>query len=193
VNTETAPENTAWLQELRDELTREVGALDIGAFTDDPRLQRLHRYMRAKLICEADIDRIKAEQAAIVLNCQAMIRERTNRLQLLDSIYAIDAENTAAELLHGKRAKSIKTPWGVAGFKTQAEHAFVVDEEEFLTAPVNVVPEKLYKREMVCKIDRKAVNEYVLSTGEVLPGVEIRAAREVFSIKTAPAKNGEAE
>lgn len=149
--------------ELRAEMIAELSSTAIGNIPTDPEEARFLRFLRTRSRISAEIDRIK-------LNSQAMLKDLERRLEAVDFVCMNDAKEYVARQLAGKKIKSLKTPFGRAGFRTlkggislEDPKALVIAAEsrlEYIGLVIQRPPEP----------SKTAINEYFLKTGDVPPG-----------------------
>jgi hypothetical protein len=98
-----------------DELRREVEGIELakGDVPDSEDRRTLHQYMRKRMLLSTELNRIKDQM-------KAMVRELENSINSLDYVYHPIVEPIVRRMLEGQeRTKSVKTPYGTAGFRTE--------------------------------------------------------------------------
>lgn len=121
--------------------------------------------------------------------------ERTERLkaQFLTMVRALEADKARFERrflpeleawfdAQPKRGKSLSLLTGTLSKRTVPGAPAIVDEAEALTWAQANLPEGVRTVPATVKLDGAAIRAHVKETGEVVPGVEWREARETFSV-----------
>lgn len=149
--------------ELHAEMIAELSTTAIGNIPSDPEEARFLRFLRTRSRISAEIDRIKS-------NSQAMIRDLERRLEAVDFVCMNDAKEYVSRQLAGKKVKSVKTPFGRAGFRTLRGGISLEDEKALLIAAES----KLEYLGLVVQPppvpSKTAINKYFEETGDVPPG-----------------------
>lgn len=167
-------------QALVDETRCEAEAMEIGELVTDERLKTLYRYLRRRGQLAAEAERLRE-------NLHAMLKEITRKVETLDYLYQEEAKATVRDMLAGKKAKSLKTPFGVAGFRTIAAKVEVVDEATLIKAAESDVDLMALVRTET-RVSRSDVADHFKRTGELPPGCELSAAYEKFHISEGGSK-----
>lgn len=152
----------------------EVSAVDVGTLPRSDAEASLYRYVRAKAQLQDEIARVKAGAAS-------MIAALERRIAGLDFVYRQEVIHTVKSMLRGK-ARSVKTPYGVAGFRKCGGGVTVTDPEALLTAVVNGSLPPALRREKV-EVNKAAVNDLYKKTGELPIGCEPIPEGEEFYVK----------
>jgi phage host-nuclease inhibitor protein Gam len=166
--TETTPEQVEDHdhQFAIEEVQRETAALDVGNFAHSEAERDLHRYLRRRGQLEAEKTHIKDQVAA-------MLRGIESKIAALDWVFGPSAEATVRQLLGDGKAKSVKTPFGTAGFRTVPAGLVVTDESK--------LPDDAFRT--VRQVDKAGIVAKFKETGEVVAGCEIKPAEERFFVK----------
>jgi len=154
------------IPELIEQMKAEAESLDVGDFAKDQEERNLHRYLRRRSQIEAERDRVKELT-------KAMIASMDSQIAALDYLFMKPAEDTARRLLDGKKVKSIKTPFGTVGFRTNPARLEIIDETK--------VPWEFVK--MSPSIEKAKLNEHFKNTGELPDGCKLTDAEEKFFVK----------
>ena len=106
-----------------DFIKGQVETTDPGpiATTEDEKI--LYRYLRVRQLVATERQRI-ADQV------QMMLRAMDNRLEGLDYVYVTIAADIVRRMLEGQKTKSVKTPFGTAGFRKGATCLEIVSEAD---------------------------------------------------------------
>jgi len=158
-----------------DEVKAEAENLDVGELpvTDDERL--LYQYLRRRGQIQSEIERVSE-------NAKAMIAALASKLNGLDFVYKAKAAAVAAALLENKKAKSVRTPFGVAGFRKSNMSIELIDEDRLIAeADSNIDLIELVRVRK--EVNLAAVAEFFKRTGEVPPGCGVIPERETFFVK----------
>lgn len=159
-----------------DELRLETEALEVGDFPKTDDMATLCKYLRHRQRLESEAERIKEQM-------QAMLKTLKSRLDGLDYVYMPIVAPIVSKMLASQKSKSIKTPWGTAGYRTVPDGLNITDEAR-LIVQADVQPE--LKHLIVCPpryISKSELNQYVKKTGDLPDGVETVAAHEKFFVK----------
>jgi phage host-nuclease inhibitor protein Gam len=162
-------------QAIVDEVKAEAESLDVGELpaTDDER--ELYRYLRRRGQLQSEIERVSE-------NAKAMIAALAAKLHGLDFVYKAAAATAVRTMLEGKKAKSIRTPFGMAGFRKSAPAIEVIDEDALIAGADSNID--LIELVRVSKdVNRAAVAEFFKRTGEIPPGCEVMPEKESFFVK----------
>jgi hypothetical protein len=160
--------------EMELSIRDEVAAVDAGPLPQTEDMALLYRVLRlrARLVSEAARIRTMADQMASAIE---------NRVNGLDYFYGHALENIVANELSRTRAKarSVKTPFGVAGFRKLPSKLEVVDEAKAIGAGyVRQVPPP------PPEVDRQMLAKHLKETGEIPAGCELREGGERFYLKS---------
>lgn len=150
----------------------EVTAADAGPLPQTEDMALLYRVLRVRA-------RLTAEAARIREMADQMARQLESRVAGIDYQYGRVLEQVVRDELARTRvkAKSIKTPFGTAGFRTSPAKIEVVDELLVRGAGfVRIVPEQR-------EVDRAALAAYVKETGDVPNGAKVVDGHENFFLK----------
>lgn len=146
-----------------------------GQDPDDEEVAILHKYIRLTAMYENEIERAKKQAAAI-------IRGLENKVKGLEYVYAAVAQSVTRRLIGNGKAKSVKTPWGTAGFRSRPAGVEVLD-------PDALIREAQAKAELAGLIktkvepSRSAITDYFKTTGEIPPGCGVIPAGENFYVR----------
>ncbi len=161
--------------DLLCQLRAEVASLEPGPVkAEDEAL--LHRVTRK-------LARLADEQGRALAwyehECRRIARERAGVLYL----YRSHAEATVARLLAGKKARSLRTPWGTAGFRLQPARLVVEDEATVVQAWEKLaLPREAVTVKTVTAVSRSELQRLYATTGEIPPGCTVRPERDEFYI-----------
>lgn len=138
----------------------------------------------------ADLEQEKSENAAIVQQAIDRLKVRLERLNaqadrgltFFQSRIQAYAEAHRAELLKGGKAKSRKLPHGTVAWKKVPAKATVADKDALLAwAKEQPVESGMVRFKEEAAWDR--IKEHVETTGEDIPGVELKPEGETFTVK----------
>lgn len=168
------------VNEMQD-IIDDVNATDPGSIADNrtEEEQLLHQVMRRRASLEAELRLLKEQTAA-------MIRETQNRLAALDYVYRPILEEIAARMIEGKKSKSIKTPFGVVGFRARPAHIEIVDENAIYAAAIDPnakLPDDIVRRKIEISINKEVINSLWKEANIVVPGCEIVPESETFYMR----------
>lgn len=90
------------------------------------------RIMESRHAVEADMAALVARRRAINANLDAMERRLCQRLGWIDSQHGAQLEDWVRDHIAGRRERSVRTPYGVAGLRKTAARVIVEDEAEAL-------------------------------------------------------------
>ena len=158
-----------------EDVRAELAGVDVGAFANSVDEGELFRYLRRRGQLLNDIERIKE-------HTEAMLRQLNARVKGLDYLYLGMAQTYARDRLTGKKAKSVKTPFGILGFRMLAGGVEVENPQELIAAAqtkLDYMPLVLVKE----SVSKEAVNTYFKDTGELPPGCTLKPAVDKFYIK----------
>ncbi len=158
-----------------DEIKREVESTDPGTLplTEDEKL--LYRVLRRRGNILAEIERIKTCSAA-------MIAQLESKLNGIEYVYGPAIESITRHMLAGRKERSIKTAFGVVGFRKVPENIDITDENALKDAiEKGYQPKDMVK--LVVSIVKSAVVSHFKKTGEIPPGCEVKAEMDKFYIK----------
>ena len=166
---EPRPEGSAWKsylpeEELLKQIVADMARMEAGPATcDDERT--LQRYQRLRARCLAERQRIVDSHRQMVARCDS-------ELSTIDYLYAAEAEAACRRLIEGSSKKSLITPFGKAGFRTNPARLEVVDEPR--------VPSQFKRQVVTEKIDKRAIDVQFTASGEIPPGCELVPPTEKF-------------
>jgi hypothetical protein len=159
---------------LRWEVAEAVNALE-PAPVDDARLGQVNRYLRYRARLNGEIERL---QAGVAL----MVRSIQSRINTVDYLYRASAEELIGRMLAGGKLRSIKTPYGVVGFRKSPAHLEVIDKDVVLQAVLaGFLPDRC--RVVKADVGKVALNELFKSTGEIPVGTDLVPKRDSFYIR----------
>jgi phage host-nuclease inhibitor protein Gam len=150
----------------------EASALAAG----NPEAEALEKYVRLTRRYSAEIDTVKQQMGAL-------LRELENKLKCLDYRFGPVAQEYVRRKLSGAKAKSIKLPFGTAGFRTLPSRIELIDAAAVLAAVDKGELPAEVKRVPEPEVSKSALAEHFKTTGEVPPGTELLPARESFYIR----------
>lgn len=139
---------------------------------------QLFRYVRRRTGLEGEKARLKESMAR-------MIADVDSRICGLDYVYETICMETTKSLLVGK-ARSIKTPYGIAGFRKKTARIVVVSEEPIVHAwELGMLPREAIKQETVTtnKPVLDILTDLYEKTGEIPEGCQLIEARDAFYVK----------
>jgi len=156
-----------------------VEATDAGPMADTEEKRELYRILRCRARLAAELVRVKAA-------AESMVRQLSSQLAGIDSFYGPSLRALTRQLLLAQRgkAKSVKTPFGVVGFRHQGER-LVLDDAAAILAAVDAghLPEDLVKIETTRRPVKAALDQLYESTGEIPPGCLVQPALDAFYVK----------
>lgn len=151
-----------------DEINSELEAAKPGTDDRTPEDRDLHRMLWLIFHTQSELEALQEWTGQ-------RIRQLQSRVNFLKQAFSPRLEEIARMKLVGK-AKSVKTPFGVIGFRAQPTTLNVVDEAVVLKMPdfVRIPPPQ---------VNKKALNEHFDTTGEVPDGCEVILGGEKFYVK----------
>jgi len=151
----------------------DLAAADPGPLATTDQLSTLYRYMRARARLESEIAEVEAGTAF-------MLGELRSRLENLDAIFAGPVSAIVQSMLTGK-SRSVKTPWGVAGFRRQPARLVVTDEQAVIQAvdDGSLTPAAIQTVSTI-RVVKAELDKLYERDGEVPPGCEVRDAEDKF-------------
>lgn len=119
---------------------------------------------------------------------QAMRKQIADDKASFEGRFLLDLEDWA-KANPPKKGKSIKLLTGTLGFRSVKGGPRVVDKDAVIAWASSDEIERgsFLAYETVVKVNTDAVKDYVASTGEIIPGVEIKDDEERFYVKGAKA------
>ena len=160
-------------QERLRELAADVDGADLLAYEPtDYNDRTLCAYLRQ---CQ----QIESETARVKQQMEAMLAALGSRRSRLDWLYLPEVQRIVDERLRGKKAKSIKTPWGTAGYRTLQPKLEIMDVTKLLAA-ADTRPEMNYLIVVQRSIGQAKLNDFFKTTGELPDGVDLIPKREKF-------------
>lgn len=161
-------------QAVVDQINQEVSEVDVGGFTKTEDEAQLFRILRLRGRAEDELERVKRESSAWIKRLQ-------NRLDSIDYVLKPVASELAKRILAGKKVKSVRTPFGSAGYRTVPGGLEVEDTTRLLEAwHNNQLPMELIKVEQKFVPVMAEINDLFKKTGEVPPGCGVREDQEKF-------------
>lgn len=158
----------------------DIAAANPGPLATDERLTTLYRYMRARAALEAEIDQVKAGTAY-------MLGELQNRLTNLETVFGGPVAAIVQTMITDKK-RSVKTPWGIAGFRKHPARLVVVDEQAIIKAvEYGRLPPAAIQTVSTVKVVKAVLDNLYERDGEVPPGCEEKEAEDVFYTKGSDA------
>ncbi len=155
-----------------DAIRAEVAAMDIEGYGQSDDERTLARYLRR-------LAQIADERARVKEWCERRLASLESQERGIEYVYGALARDITRRMLAGGKKKSIATPWGTAGFRTQAARLVIAEPEKLLLLEAEH-PEWV-------KVEKKpvhaAVNEYFKTTGDIPAGCEITPEQEKFFTK----------
>jgi hypothetical protein len=174
-------ESSSSIAAVRADLTEivkaEVDRTDAGPIADTEEKRLLYRVMRRRAAIVGEIARVKSCMKAMVDGLEAM-------LVAVDQVYGDQCREVTAALIAGGKARSLKTPYGVAGFRKQPQ-ALVVEDEDAIIAAVleGTAPEDWVTTKTETSVARSKVKAKFEETGEIPPGCVVRPESDQFYMK----------
>lgn len=163
--------------EEAEAIDAEVDATEVNEDLLSSAESRLRKIIRRRGILADQVERIKREAALAVKQAEADLRKFDFRMMP-------EARQIAADLLLGRRERSIRTPYGTASFRKVPTRCYLEDEEALREAwSRQEVPGDLVTTETQWKYDRTAIQKHFQATGEVLPGCTVEQEHDSFSVK----------
>lgn len=162
-------------QAIIDEVKAEAEALDVGELPASEDERMLYQYLRRRSQIQSEIERVSE-------NAKAMISALASKLNGLDYVYKAQAAAVVSAMLADKKAKSIRTPFGMAGYRKSNVSVELVDEDRLISeAESNLDLMELVRVRK--EVNKAAVVEFFRRTGEVPPGCEVVPEKEQFYVK----------
>lgn len=165
------------VEEIRAEM--EAVALDLGNAPKNDAERCVWAYVRMRA-------RIQGEKQRIAEATNAMLRQLESQDRQLEYMFGSEVERATRDLLQGRREKSVKCPFGVAGFRKQPERVVISDEDRLHNAWAAADIDRSVASEVTTttwKPDVAKINELYKATGEILPGCELQESFEKFYVK----------
>lgn len=159
-----------------DELSEEVAACDVGDLPHSDEERRILQYLRRRGQVLAELDHVQEQTAS-------MIRSLQSKVKGLDYVFQSHARTFAQQQLAGKKAKSIKTPFGTMGFHTSPAILEIVSEDQVMEAVALGELPAACVRQPAPQVAKAALNDVFKSTGEIPPGCKIVGPSEHFYVK----------
>jgi hypothetical protein len=156
------------LAEIEAEIRADIEAIDAGPLpqTEDERLA--YRVLRYRARVESELARFDA--------CMAAMRMKLVRqLQGIEYVYGPHLRDIAGKMLEGKKAKSVKTPFGTMGFRASPARLEVIDEA--------LVPAWAKETRTTTVVVKAKLNERFETTGEIPDGCAVKDAEQKFFVK----------
>jgi hypothetical protein len=167
----TPPDEHVELEVLKGETL----ALDIGVVAQSADETFLYKYMKRRFQISAEAERLKDQMAA-------MVRDQEAHLKALDYLFQKEAQAIVAGMISGKKTKSIKTPWGTAGFRAYPKRIELVDEEALIKqAQDEKGMDHLIQTDP--RPNKEAINKHFAETGELPAGCELIPPGDRFYVK----------
>jgi|TARA_R100000306_G_C4364073_1_gene136733 hypothetical protein len=161
-------------EQMAEDVDSEMAALEVDDQETDE-IKHLFRYIRLRSRYKEELKRVEAQT-------DKMIMELVRRIGYLDHANEIVARETVSNMLKGRKQRSVKTPFGNAGFRKTQDLLVVSDENLVKVAVENgQLPEECVKTET--KIDKSGLNTHMQNTGEIPMGCSIRAGTDRFYVK----------
>jgi len=167
----------AEMQVLYDELNEEIAVAGKSPdlFDENAEKQTLHTYVKLRNRYEHELETLEKQYAKMLKHAKA-------KIERLDFLQRSVAESIAAKLLANGKKKSLTTPFGTCGFRTQPAGIDVFDEQYVLgLIDQGKLPADI-KRVKV-EVSKSKLNEYVKSTGDLPDGVIVTPERQKFYVK----------
>lgn len=141
----------------------------------DAELELTH-YVRVQNAIAAEMDRVEAQYKGIM-------RQLAAKKAWFESQYSGRAAVACKSLLKGK-AKSVKTIYGTAGFRTVKPLLVVEDDVAVMdNVEAGKLPAEIVKMKVTHSIDKSALNKWFDETGEIPVGCTVAPEEERFYCK----------
>lgn len=177
---------------MDDELTAVEELPEIGAALVDwtaeyegsaPKLEdvseaelELIHFVKVQTAIAYEMDRIEAQYRAIM-------RQLVSKKEWFERQYSDRAAVACKSLLKGK-AKSVKTIYGTAGFRSIKPLLVVEDEVAVMdNVEAGVLPNEIVKMKVTHTIDKAALNKWHEETGEIPTGCTVAPEEQRFYVK----------
>ena len=121
----------------------------------------------------------RAAAARIRANAELMAREQEREAEQLEWRFGPALQAFVRQELAGGKRKSVRLYNGVLGYRTKPAGVTVTDEAAALSWAV----ENDLDAVISTRLDKKALGDLLLSTGEAVPFARLNPADEVFFIK----------
>lgn len=161
------------LQREFDDLRATTDAIDVGDFPKNDEMRTLCRFLRHRASLCAEAETIKEQMAS-------MLKSIESRLKGLDYVYLPIVEPIVQKMLEGQKAKSIKTPWGNAGYRTLQQKLEIIDEDRLMRVADMVPAMAGVVFTPPRAISKANLNDYFKTTGDLPDGVELTPKQEKF-------------
>jgi hypothetical protein len=148
-----------------DALRAEAESLDPGPMAQDDDTRILYRYLKLRARAVAELTTLREQTTA-------MVKDAERRVGTLDWLFGEAAARITAAKIAGGKSKSLKTPFGTVGYRTQRAALVVVDAA---AVPLEF---KMIKTEEV--VSKAKLNVHWEATGEVPAGCDVTDSRETF-------------
>lgn len=120
----------------------------------------------------------RSRAARLRENMEKMAREADREAEFFEWKYGAALQVWARAQLGEGRRRSVRLPNGVVGFRTKPAGVSVTDEARALAWAGENLPEAVVQR-----LDKKALADALLQTGEIIDGVVFTEAEETFYVK----------
>lgn len=122
------------------------------------------------------IARHRTDAARVRENMELMARESEREAERLEWQFGAALQAFARRETQNGRKKSVRLPNGVLGFRTKPAGLAVSDDAAALAWTRENLPDAL-------RVDKRALADALLTTGEVVPFAAFTPAEEVFYVK----------
>lgn len=119
----------------------------------------------------------RAEARLLRENMEAMARACERKAEALEWKYGPALQTYLQAELGGGNSRSKRLPHGVIGYRTKPVGVQVTDSGAALAWATENLPDAL-------RVDKKALGDALLATGEALPFIAFQPAEQVFYIKS---------
>lgn len=169
-NCEIVPvEQSAELSEIIEAVRAEVESIDPGPLPQTEDDRTLYRVLRLR-------SRLCDEHCRVKEAMESMLREYERRISGIDFHYTPLLSDIVKRKLGSGKKKSIKTPFGIAGFRTTPNKVDVTEPKNLLPFFWRTIPEEKQP-------DKVVIAEHIKTTGEVPDGCVMIDGVEKFYIK----------
>lgn len=167
--------------DYREEVCNELPVAFEDRLAAEKLLKRYHHLnaeeREAVQFVDDEIARLDEQREALTARRAELLKPIQRKREWLDSFRPL-LESWAREALTYAKARSIKLTYGAVKFRKSPDRLEVTDEAAALFWARDYRPEAI--RESINKSDLKA---HIKETGEVVPGVELVAGEDTFSIE----------
>lgn len=131
----------------------------------------------------ADIEEAKRQEIEeITYRATLIAQPLRDQIDYFMKTYGLQAEAFVKSQIKGRKAKSVPTLWGRAGFRRSRAGVSIIDAEKALAfAKSHSLPFKVTE-----SVLKRPLLDHIVETGEVPTGIEYVPSQEKFYVRYAP-------